>query len=121
MTLRPASPPDRPSDDSELRSAVEEICGQICEVAAGNLDVRLDVKSEDLSAQKLAMLGNAVLHVARRAIELLESSKRDLAMAHEMARLGTWRADLVAGVQSWTWSPELYRVLGVDPAEGTAG
>ncbi|WP_161993505.1 putative bifunctional diguanylate cyclase/phosphodiesterase [Muricoccus nepalensis] len=117
----PRVPPSTSESDADLRSAVEEICGQICAVAAGNLDVRLDVKSADLSAQKLAMLGNAVLHVARRAIALSESSKRDLALAHEMARLGTWQAELHAGVESWTWSPELYRVLGLDPARGPAG
>ncbi|WP_052402064.1 putative bifunctional diguanylate cyclase/phosphodiesterase [Muricoccus aerilatus] len=38
-----------------------------------------------------------------------------------MARLGAWRADLTAGVRSWTWSPELHRVLGTDSAMRPAG
>lgn len=121
MTPILAPPSPKPCGESELRSAVEQVCGQICEVAAGNLDVRLDVASTDLSAQKLVMLGNAVLHVARRAVALSENSKRELAVAHEIARLGTWQAELIAGVESWVWSPELYRVLGVDPADGQAG
>lgn len=102
-----------------LRVAAEALCDQLCQVAAGNLDVRLETGSGDITAQKLAMLGNAVLHVARRALAVAEASKGELARAHEMARLGTWRIELTAGVQSWSWSTELHRVLGTDPSRFT--
>lgn len=95
-----------------LRATAEAICAQLCRVAAGDLDVRLDVESDDLTAQKLAMLGNAVLHVARRAVTAAEAKGRELAEAHELARLGTWRMDLTAGVRSWTWSPEMCQLFG---------
>jgi diguanylate cyclase (GGDEF)-like protein len=107
MNLVPAEEP--------LRAAVEEVCTQLCEVAAGNLDVRLDVSSPDITAQKLSMLGNAVLHVARQALDAVQNSKRELAAAQEMARLGTWRMEVTAGVQRVIWSPELHRLLGTDP------
>jgi len=105
--------------EAGLRQAAEVLCDQLCEIAAGNLEIRLSVDTDDVTAQKLAMLSNAVLHVARRAVADTEFSRRELARAHEIARLGTWRIELTAGVQSWSWSPELHRLFGTDPARFT--
>jgi PAS domain S-box-containing protein len=49
----------------------------------------------------------------RRAEEALERRERQLADAQRLARLGSWewhRGDAAA-----TWSPELYRIWGLDP------
>ena len=96
-----------------LRTDVEAVCTEFCRAAAGDLDVRLSLDSADPAAQKLALLGNAVLHVARRAVADAEAKTRELADAQELARLGTWQMDLTAGLRSWTWSPEMRRLFGV--------
>lgn len=101
------------SDD--LRSAAETLCNQLCEVAAGNLDVRLSVETRDLTAQKLSMLANGVLHVARLALTEADQKGSELAAAQEMAKLGTYRVEVNSGVQSWFFSPELSRLLGIEP------
>ena len=105
-----------PDGNAALREAVEEICRQLCHVAAGDLGVRLDAPSGDTTAQKLALLGNGVLHVARRAVGAAEAKGRELAEAHRIARLGSWRLELIAGVPRRSLSPELYLLLGADPA-----
>src|SRR3954462_8060170 len=42
---------------------------------------------------------------------------RLLAVAEELARIGSWELDLIGGAS--TWSPELYRIHGLAP--GSAG
>jgi diguanylate cyclase (GGDEF)-like protein/PAS domain S-box-containing protein len=49
---------------------------------------------------------------------VLERSAQ-LAEAQSVARLGSWERDLRAGTA--TWSPELFRLLGLDPEEVGAG
>ena len=105
MTVMPADP---------LRASAELICAQLCCVAAGDLNVCLNVASDDLTAQKLVMLGNAVLHVARRAVATAEAKGRELVEAHKLARLGTWRMNLTAGARNWNWSSEMRQLFGVD-------
>ena len=101
------------SSDVDLRLAAETLCDQLCEVAAGNLEVRLNVDTGDLTAQKLSMLANGVLHVARLALSEAEQKGRELTAAQEMAKLGTYRVETNAGLQSWSFSPELCRLLGI--------
>lgn len=101
--------------EQALRDAVEAICHQLCRVAAGDLDVRLAAGGDDFTAQKLSMLGNSVLHVARRAVAEARAKQGELAAAQEIARLGTIRVEVDAGLETWRWSDELHRVLGTDP------
>lgn len=110
-----------PVADASLRAAAEAICNQFCRVAAGDLSVRIHAPSDDLTAQKLALLANGVLHVARRAVAAAESKDRERAAAHAVARLGTWRVDLTAGVPHWTISPELQALLGLDVVQALPG
>lgn len=44
----------------------------------------------------------------------LEQSNRDLAFAERIARIGSWVLDPATGRA--TWSEEMYRILGLDPA-----
>lgn len=107
--------------DTSLRAAAESICRQFCRVAAGDLSVQINAPSDDLTAQKLALLANGVLHVARSAVAAAEAKERERAAAHEMARLGTWRAELTAGVPRWNMSPELQKLLGMEVAHFDLG
>ena len=52
--------------------------------------------------------------VRRSAQQALEESQRRLAEAQRVAHLGSFEHDLVTG--EMTWSEELYRILGLDPA-----
>ena len=95
-------PPVTGDGDESLRDGVEDICAQLCAVASGDFGFRVESPSWDETAQKLAMLSNCVLDAARRAIE-----------AVQIARLGTWRRDLVEGTLAL--SDELHSLLGTDP------
>lgn len=53
----------------------------------------------------------------KRAEEALRASEASLATAQEIAHVGSWDWDLVTGTLSF--SAELYRVFGVDPASYT--
>jgi diguanylate cyclase (GGDEF)-like protein len=97
----------------DLAAAIEHLCGQLCRAAAGDLTVRLAADSDSLPVQKLALLGNGVLHVARRAIAQAEAKERERAEAQAIARIGTWQAEITAGVARFTWSPELLRLLAL--------
>jgi PAS domain S-box-containing protein len=48
-----------------------------------------------------------------RVEEELRQRERDLAEAQRVARLGSWKWDLVNG--EFSWSVELFRILGYDP------
>jgi len=48
-----------------------------------------------------------------RAQEALQEHRRQLLEAQQLARVGSWEWDLATDRMSW--SPELYRILGVDP------
>ena len=50
----------------------------------------------------------------KEAQERLRKSEADLLEAQRVARVGSWSRDLVTNVTSW--SDELYRIYGVDPA-----
>ncbi|WP_162909706.1 ATP-binding protein [Aggregatilinea lenta] len=49
--------------------------------------------------------------------QALRASQMQLTQAHELARLGSWARDLVAG--TLTWSAEAFRLIGLDPSNGT--
>ena len=98
---------------TDLRAGAEEICDQLCAVVAGDFGFRVETASADDTAQKLAMLSNFVLDAARRALEQAEAKAAELRDAHRVARIGTWRRDLVEGVSSL--SEELHDLLGTDP------
>ena len=51
----------------------------------------------------------------RKSVELaLQRSMKYLQLAQEAAGVGTWELDIATG--ELTWSPELYRLFGVDPS-----
>lgn len=50
----------------------------------------------------------------RKSVQLaLQRSMKYLQLANEAAGIGTWECDIATG--ELTWSPELYRLFGVDP------
>jgi PAS domain S-box-containing protein len=67
---------------------------------------------------------NAIMGVARditerkRMYETLKKSEMQLSVAQEVANLGSWDVDLVSNTVSW--SPQLYRMLDIDPQERAA-
>lgn len=112
--LLPASgAPPRAGADADLRAGAEEICDQLCAVVSGDFGFRVETASGDDTAQKLALLSNFVLDAARRALERAEANAAELRDAHRVARIGTWRRDLVEGTLSV--SEELHDLLGTDP------
>jgi diguanylate cyclase (GGDEF)-like protein len=99
--------------DAALRAGAEEICEQLCTVVAGDFGFRIETRSADEMAQKLALLSNFVLDAARRALERAEAKAAELRDAHRVARIGTWRRDLLEGTLEL--SEELHALLGTDP------
>ncbi len=55
----------------------------------------------------------------KHAQQKLQESEALLAMAQEVAQIGSWTYDMASG--EVTWSPQMFRVFGLDPAEGTPG
>ena len=51
----------------------------------------------------------------RAALERLQHSRRMLARAQRMARMGSWRWDVEEG--RWHWSEELFRLAGLPPGD----
>ena len=64
-------------------------------------------------------LNESVRGESVRAQEDLAESERALTEAQSVAHLGSWEWD--RGSNEVTWSPELYRLLGLDPGAGGAG
>ena len=111
-----AAAPDAPphaGEGTDLRAGAEEICDQLCAVVTGDFGFRIETASADDTAQKLAMLSNFVLAAARRAVERAEAKAAELRDAHRVARIGTWRRDLIEGTLEV--SEELHDLLGTDP------
>ena len=52
-------------------------------------------------------------------VETLQASQRDLEEAQRIAHVGSWTLDPVTG--DATWSTEMYRILGLDPAGPPVG
>ena len=90
----------------------EEVCEQLCAVVAGNFDLQIATTSDDATAQKLAMLSNFVLATARSAVEQAHARTAELRDAHRIARIGTWRRDLVENVL--VLSEEMHGLLGTE-------
>jgi len=66
--------------------------------------VALTASSTDITDRKLAQ-------------EALRESEHRYAKAEKIAQLGHWVGDLIANEA--VWSKELYRIFGIDPAQGT--
>jgi PAS domain S-box-containing protein len=63
----------------------------------------------------LGWLQRVTPYTDRRAlVETLRDREQQLAQAQEIARLGSWEVDMT--VDRVTWSEQLYRILGLDPA-----
>ena len=108
--LAPAPPTDR---DAGLRAGVEEICDHLCDIATGDFSARVRTTCEDETAQKLVLLANFALGAADRALAEARERADDLRDASLIARIGTWRRDLVQ--DSMTVSEELRALLGFPP------
>ncbi|MGH2689477.1 MAG: PAS domain-containing protein, partial [Actinomycetota bacterium] len=67
----------------------------------------------------LALLLDAATKGQRRLMAELVTSRRQLAEAQQIARVGSWEMDVATGQVSW--SAELFRVFGLDPASTVTG
>lgn len=68
----------------------------------------------DLSGTITGLRGTATdITVAHRSRQALELARADLEEAQRIARVGSWSWDLLSG--AWTWSPQLYRLVGEEP------
>ncbi len=88
-------------------------------VAAGDFATRLPVPRDDELGRLAASFNHTVeqLETAeakrREALADLGRTKQQLERAQQVARLGSWEVDLVAG--ELAWSDEVFRVFAVDP------
>jgi diguanylate cyclase (GGDEF)-like protein/PAS domain S-box-containing protein len=57
--------------------------------------------------------------LAARALALLAESEKALHESQRLARLGTFSLEF--GTHEWSWSDEVFRILGLDPATTDAG
>ena len=81
------------------------------ERGAADLEARVQRRTTELSEanQRLA----AQIAERREAESRLRRSERQLAEAHEVARIGAWEWDLASG--EVTWSEEMFRIHGAEP------
>lgn len=74
------------------------------------------VVSRDEAGKPLRMIGTHSDISAAKAMEaLLMRHRAELQEAQRIAQVGSWTLDLATGKVAW--SPELHRMLGLDPAE----
>ena len=99
--------------DEALERGVRGVCSQLAAVLAG-AGARVESASDVPLVRELAGLADEVVLVGRAAVARAEARSRDLRDAHRVARIGTWRRDLLDG--SLVWSDELHELFGTDPA-----
>ena len=81
------------------------------ERGAADLEVRVERRTGQLSDANRRLAGQ--ITERREAESRLRRSERQLAEAHEMARIGSWEWDIVTGEVAW--SEEMFRIHGVEP------
>ena len=79
------------------RAAVEALCEAMCGVVSGDLSVRLQTTSADLTVQKLTLLANFMLETAQRAVERSRAYAGALDNVQRIARLSAWQLVLPEG------------------------
>ena len=79
------------------RAAVEALCEAMCGVVSGDLSVRLQTTSADLTVQKLTLLANFMLETAQRAVERSRAYAGALDNVQRIARLSAWQLMLPEG------------------------
>ncbi|MEW6120609.1 MAG: EAL domain-containing protein [Pseudomonadota bacterium] len=82
------------------------------------MDIQLSAHTVfDSRGRPVCMMG-AITDISERieAQRALEESARRLAQTQAMANLGSWEWDIASGAINW--SDELYRIYGLDPADG---
>jgi PAS domain S-box-containing protein len=81
------------------------------ERGAADLELRVERRTGQLSDANRRLAGQ--ITERREAESRLRRSERQLAEAHEMARIGSWEWDIVTGEVAW--SEEMFRIHGVEP------
>jgi PAS domain S-box-containing protein len=81
------------------------------ERGAADLEVRVERRTAQLSEANRRLAGQ--IDERRQAESRLRRSERQLAEAHEMARIGSWEWDVASGEVAW--SEEMFRIHGVEP------
>lgn len=79
------------------RAAIEALCEAMCGVVTGDLSVRLQTGSEDLTVQKMSLLANFMLETAQRAVERSRAYAGALDNVQRIARLSAWQLVLPEG------------------------
>lgn len=100
-----------------LRSVVGQIkmvAGASTEIARGNYDISIPVKSRD-EIGVLSGSFNNMAHEIKERTESLKKSEASLANAQRIAHLGNW--DWFITANELFWSDEIYRIFGVEPRE----
>ncbi|SEO42420.1 EAL domain-containing protein [Aquisalimonas asiatica] len=99
---------------SSTREAIAQIANTLCDVVDNRFDLRVDVDSDDLEIQKLAMLVNFVLEQIRRNLSAVEEARADL---EKRVVERTERLNLVidgANDGVWEWLPDTDQLLVSD-------
>ncbi len=91
------------SERSRSRVALER--------GAAELEARVQQRTTELSDANQRLAGQ--IAERREAEDRLRRSERQLAEAHEVARIGAWEWDLATG--EVTWSEEMFRIHGAEP------
>jgi integral membrane sensor domain MASE1/anti-sigma regulatory factor (Ser/Thr protein kinase) len=91
------------SERSRSREALER--------GAADLEARVQRRTTELSDANQRLAGQ--IAERREAEAKLRRSERQLAEAHEVARIGAWEWDLASG--EVTWSEEMFRIHGAEP------
>jgi PAS domain S-box-containing protein len=81
------------------------------ERGAADLEDRVERRTGQLSDANRRLAGQ--ITERREAESRLRRSERQLAEAHEMARIGSWEWDIVT--RAVAWSEEMFRIHGVEP------
>ena len=93
-------------------NAIRDPSGKVRSVFA----ISVETTERKLSEEALARLNATLEHQVAERTETLRRSEANLNEAQEIARLGNFEIDIETS--RVTWSDEVYRIFGFDPAEG---
>lgn len=91
--------------------------GPLIPVRATLTGIRLAEEEEEEEEARLLLIVEDMTEQARLQ-DALRESEATLLRAQEVARIGSWRLDFLAGALAW--SPEVYRIFSVDRKEAVS-
>ncbi len=100
-----------PEQEAALRTLARQVTDSLELRRQAALQARLMAEREQaVAAQRQSN------HALQRSNQALQESAARLVEAQRIAHVGSWELDLATGARAW--SEELYRICGLDPAQG---